>query len=226
MRRALGALGTDPHPNLKGQAHIHSPTPSPAACSYPPPPRKNYQKTNAGLRESGVLANRLRPLDQAELRGDSAPQAQATPSASPRLPSHRAHPSHFRSPKTLFVAGATSSGGGMESMRRRREGWREPGNNGNPGVRASARGRQPGILPSALGGSTNTLCASSSRPWPWSVTLSTNLPSTTQFRDFSRPWATPRWCRYLIPWRGARRGGLSPAAPCPVLASTPAPHTP
>lgn len=86
---------------------------------------------------------------------------------------------------------------------------------GTPGLLARARGSQ-GVLPSALGGSANTLCASRSRPWPWSVTLSTNLPSTTQFRDLSRPWATPRWCRYLIPWTGWGERPLQPRLPCPV----------
>lgn len=81
-----------------------------------------------------------------------------------------------------------------------------------PGMLVRARGSQ-GVLPSALGGSASTLCASRSLPWPWSVTLSTNLPSTTQFRDLSRPWATPRWCRYLIPWRGVGRGQLQPGSP-------------
>lgn len=37
---------------------------------------------------------------------------------------------------------------------------------------------------------------------PYSVTFSTKRPSTTQFRDFRRPWMTSRLCRYFIPWEG------------------------
>lgn len=99
------------------------------------------------------------------------------------------------------------------------------------GVSGGARvlPRQWGLLPSALGGSGSTLWASSSRPWPWSVTLSTNLPSTTQLRDLSRPWATPRWCRYLIPWEGVGKEAASAlwsSRPLPPAPRTPQPpHT-